>query len=162
MRFASNSCLCFGRFCGSRHASRSGGSISSFRRLVSLSLSFSAWLVLTEDLTHHRVLHVQLAGFNSFGLPPAQWNARGSSVVPGNTMPDASLRRFGLQFLSVPAGPKHGSFRRRSWCCIGSCLTYPLSGAARASGQEHCTVGRLQPPLALVLDPRISSHADTA
>ena len=64
MRFASNSSLFFGRFCGWLHALRSGGSSSSFTCLVSLSLSISAWLVLTEDLIHHRVIQSQLAGFN--------------------------------------------------------------------------------------------------
>ena len=51
MRFASN-CLSFERFCGWLHTLRSRGSASNLRRMVHLSLSISAQLVLTEDLAH--------------------------------------------------------------------------------------------------------------
>ena len=67
MRFASNTCLPFERFCGWIHALRSTGSSTNFRRMV-FNLSISARPVLTEDLVHHSLLPSQLVDINAFGI----------------------------------------------------------------------------------------------
>ena len=87
------SCLSFKRFCGWLHALRSRGSASNFERMVSLSLSISAWPVLTEGLNHHRLISshwlvskavsLRLSpsfDFQFFSLPERLW--RGSIPSP--------------------------------------------------------------------------------
>ena len=112
--------LCPSRgFCGWLHTSRSWWSASGYGRMVSLSLSTSAWPVPTEDLSNHR-------------LHPSHWSVSKAFKLRLSSSLD-------FQFFSLPVGIRHGSFRRLSWFCIRSCLIYSWCGVTRASSQEYGT-----------------------